>query len=174
MPFLESYMEKLPLTLKKANILIPCVKCDEYVAVAGLQKHREIHRAWKILRCNGETVPKTMKQLLRKRRQIINNAMSKIEPGNLLPTKVLQNIDWAFDVVRKTTSQSSEGISAAEDAITINKYAPHSTSLSEECISQYSTDLILEGESEELEYCGQAVGICHCPNSKWRTTNEDR
>ena len=168
-------MENLPFNHITDKIAIPCVKCDEYVEVRCLQKHREMHRAWKILHCNSDTAPKTMKQLLKKRRQILNSALLKLEPGSPLPAKVLQRIDWAFEFVRNEISNSV--VSDVGDNIATNQPAPLTISRSSNESSQShakSINLIADGVSERLKFCGQSIGICHHSNNKWRTKDEDR
>eukprot|EP00112_Aurelia_sp_Birch-Aquarium-sp1_P003116 Seg1348.9 transcript_id=Seg1348.9/GoldUCD/mRNA.D3Y31 product="Protein phosphatase 2C-like domain-containing protein 1" protein_id=Seg1348.9/GoldUCD/D3Y31 len=140
------------------KILIPCLKCDEYVEVQDIHKHREMHRALKIFRSSTiETMPKTMKQLLKRRRQIINEALAKLDEGSQLPAKVLQKIDWAFEILRKNiTSKDFTESSPAVDENNLKK------------------EQEVTGIAEKLEKCGQAIGICHVANDTYRTTDEDR
>ena len=161
-------MEILPFSHINDRIAIPCAKCDEYVLIGNLQLHREMHHVWKILRCNSETAPKTMKQLLKKRRQIINSSMMKLESGSPLPAKVLQKIDWAFEIVRKAIADNGDLV----DDVTISKYTTFSDMKPDG--KNKSSNVVVEGAAEKLQYVGQSVGVCHCHNSKWRITDEDR
>ena len=168
-------MESLPFSHINDRIAIPCAKCDEYVEVRSLQQHREMHRVWRILHCTADTVPKTMKQLLKKRRQIINSAILKLGPGTPLPAKVLQKIDWAFEIVRNSISGSTTPF--VNEIVTLNK-PPHLSVIGSSDERTHpdgtGTNLMVEGISETLKHCGQSVGVCYHSNTKWRTTNEDR
>ncbi|XP_065051594.1 uncharacterized protein LOC135681191 isoform X2 [Rhopilema esculentum] len=153
-------MDQLPFKHIDGSISIPCTKCDEYVDVQKLQEHREAHRVWKIFRCNAETVPKTTKQLLKKRRNIINEAIGKADPNRPVPVKVLQKIDWAFEKIRKTISDDKTGFiqdtrSKLNENIAAKNYQ-------------------VAGTSSKLKSSGQAVGVCHSQNERWRTIDEDR
>ena len=168
-------MEALPFSHIADGIAIPCVRCDEYVEVRALQHHRQMHRVWRILHCTSDTAPKTMKQLLRKRRQIINSAMMRLEPGVPLPARVLQRIDWAFEVIRNTFCDSDRPFT--NGICSVNNLAPLSyieSSSRNTSPQRKAMDYMVDGKSETLNYCGQSVGVCQHSNSKWRTTNEDR
>ena len=153
-------MDQLPFKHIDGSISIPCTKCDEYVDVQKLQEHREAHRVWKVFRCNAETVPKTMKQLLKKRRNIINEAIGKADPNRPVPVKVLQKIDWAFEKIRKTISDDKSGF--IQDM---------SSKLNENIAAK---NYRVAGTSSKLKSSGQAVGVCHSQNERWRTIDEDR
>lgn len=167
-------MEVLPFSHINDGIAIPCVKCDEYVEVRSLQKHRELHRVWRILHCTADTVPKTMKQLLKKRRQIINSAILKLGPGSPLPAKVLQKIDWAFEIARSIISDSTRPFVNDNGTYKPPHLSVIGSSEEETRPEDTAINSTVEGTSEQLEHCGQSIGVCSHSNTKWRTTNEDR
>ena len=152
-------MDQLSLNPMRDKILIPCVKCDEYFEIQDIHKHREMHRALKIFRSSSiETMPKTMKHLLKRRRLIVNEALAKLDEGNQLPAKVMQKINWAFEILRRTI-QSKEDFTESGPSV-VGTHLKREQKVS--------------GIVEKLEKFGQAIGICHVANDTYRTTDEDR
>ena len=156
---MSSSMDQLSLNPMRDKILIPCLKCDEYVEVPDIHKHREMHRALKIFRSSSvETMPKTMKHLLKRRRLIVNEALAKLDQGNQLPAKIMQKIDWAFEILRRNI-QSKEDVTESGPSV-VGTHLKRKQNVS--------------GNVEKLEKFGQAFGICHVANDTYRTADEDR
>ena len=88
------------------QLTIPCLKCEDFINVRAIQKHRELHRVLKIFRCSTETIPRTLKQLLKKRRQLINDAIAKADSEHPVPANIMRRIDWAFEILKKQIAEN--------------------------------------------------------------------
>ncbi len=104
-----------------------------------------------------DTKAKSLKQLLKKRRQIINDAIGKANSANPIPAKIMQKIDWAFEFLKKDlTTEGYQEMQVKNSGPTARE------------------SFHLSGYSEKLQASGLAFGVCQCQNDTWRVENEDR
>eukprot|EP00794_Sanderia_malayensis_P017769 gene17769-19544_t len=148
---------QVPFTHINDQLAILCTKCENYIDIKDIVRHRELHRVLKIFRCSFETKPKTLKQLLRRRRQIINEAIEKASSDSPVPNKVMQKIDWAYETLKNEIKREELG-DRVEGMTQVGLKQPVGVS----------------GYSRKLENAGLSFGVCQFQNDSWQIDNQDR
>ena len=135
------------------KMTILCPKCEDYIEVRSIQKHRDLHRALELFQYSVDNIPNNLKQLLKRRRAIVTEITSGRDSENPVPACVLHRVDAAFELLKY-------------------KILVHDTDILKQEIQSCRSEV--NGEFKDL-HCGLAIkiGICQHQNQIWRMTNED-
>ncbi|XP_077997645.1 protein phosphatase 2C-like domain-containing protein 1 [Glandiceps talaboti] len=144
--------EDMTETRIQEDISILCKQCDIEMDIRSLQEHRAHHEALALFDYKGTNGPSSLKELLKRRRQIMKKLNKTTDSDNPLPIKTLQKYNNAYELLK----------SYLED--TYEEYR------------QIRQEMLIDSEGLSLNcspYCVHAVGICSDANERWKSTMED-
>ncbi|XP_070570086.1 protein phosphatase 2C-like domain-containing protein 1 [Ptychodera flava] len=134
------------------EISILCKQCDIDIDVRALTEHRTYHRALELFDYKGTNGPSSLKDLLKRRRQIMKKLNKTTDSDNPLPIKMLQKYNDAFEILKAYMEDTYEEFRQIRESMIID-----SEGLSLSC----------------SPHCVHAVGICSDGNERWKSTMED-
>ncbi|CAG5130379.1 unnamed protein product, partial [Candidula unifasciata] len=142
----------LPECAMKPDITFQCEVCSEYFSIHNLSYHRSYHRALITLNYSHSQLPKDVKSLSQRRKNILKSLLADSPNKNYIHPADVKTVDAAFEIVKNHIEDVGEDNGWTDET--------------------GDTSLESAAFNSSLD-CVYAVGVCISPNRHWKQNMED-